>query len=516
MIQRETKEWITFEDFKEYLKNPFEEGWITIFKIFDDKEKNQNSATIFSTFIKKDFKEKSSEKTEWDFLMMWLGYNREEIEPILFYRSFYGVIDSFLEVSQKFRHYFNLYEKEDKNLYFLEDSGDEIKVIDFKKSEIKLNVKFLFEYLRDNNLILSFGFDIIRFHDKEIEGYDFEIKNDKVLDEELNYSFYARNESFLVNNAKSFSSINGKKYMECPIDFDESFLEPKRQYEEFIIGVDNLGNNLYFTCEEDKLGNYFGKNPKAPQFTKPVFFKKEVLDKYYTDSEKYSVSDGYLSCDGLWGISIDNNLEENVAAHLGDLGRLPHKEQKHWKQHNISKGKISEPFFQRNFMGEFCSPSGPVEYFKERFILFNRNWNKKFGWDLFKSLNKEDEHHWKTLRLPKDNNQKEFDENLLSLIKILIGSLNEKEMKKEVGHQENEKSISLLERYLEGKHNIKSSQMILFLKDIQELRSKGVAHRKSSDFSKFYENYNKGDFSKTFKEIIFGVIKTLNTIENKI
>lgn len=391
-MERETKEWIEFIDFKEFIKDPFEEGWLTVYKSLSDKDQKQISSTIFSTFIKEDYKEKSLEKTEWDFLMLYLDYDAKEVEPIIFYRNFYGIKETFFEISEKFRHYFNLYSKEDKNYYFLDESGDEIKVIDFKKDEIKINIKFLFEYLREHNLILSLGFDLIRWHDREIKEYNLKKESEKIKDGELNYSFYSRNENFGSDDAKSFSSICGKRYIEVPTDFKESMLEPERRYEEFIIDVDKLGNNINFTCEEEKLGNYFGKNKDSPQFTKSVFFKKEVLDKYYGESSKYSVEDGYLSCKGLWGICIDNNLQTNVAVLLGDLGRLPHKEQKHWKLYNIPKGKISEPFFKRNFEAEFCSPSCPAEYFKERINEFNKKWKEKFGWELFKPLNKEDKH----------------------------------------------------------------------------------------------------------------------------
>jgi hypothetical protein len=515
-IKRETKEWIKFEDFKKFLKNPFKEGWLTIYKSLSDKDKKQVSSSIFGTFIKNNFKEKSLRKSEWDFLMLYLDYNHEEVEPLIFYRNFHGAREPFFEIAEKFRHFFNLYRKADNHYYFLEESGEEIKVIDFRGDEIKINIKFLFEYLQKNNLILSLGFDLIRWHDKKIESYELERKNEQIKDKELIYSFYSRNENFIGDDAKSFSSICGKRYIMPPENFKDSMLEPKRKYEEFIIGLDKFGNPKYFTCEESKLANYFGANPGSPHFVKPIFFKKEVLDKYYNSPQKYTVKDGYLSYEGLWGIRIDNNLGDNVSVFLGDLGRLPYKEQLHWKNYNIAEGKISEPFFKRNFEAEFCSPSCPAEYFKERMNQFRKNWKEKFNWDLFKPLNKEDEHHWKTLRIPKKDNQKEFDDNVLSLIKIMIDSLNQTEMKKDLIYEREDRSIEILKKYLKQKHQLESSQMIHFLKNVQELRSRGMAHRKASDYKKYYSKFDKGDFSKTFEEILIGAIKTLNTIENKI
>jgi hypothetical protein len=505
-VEKETERWIKFEDFLESINNPAEEGWITIWKNLDDEENKQISSKIFSTFIKKEFKEKSQEKSEWDFFMSDLHYPKE-IEPILFFRDFYGIKPHFFDISEKFRHHFNLYQKEDKNYYFLDSSGDENKVIEYNEKEIKVNIKFLFEYLKENELILSMGFDLGRLNNKEKEEYDFEISSLQKNGEDIIFSFGAINDACISKESKSLSFIRGKKYVACPKGFNESVLEPKEEYEEFIVEINDDGSHKYFICDESKLENLF---------LKPVFFKKEVLDKYYSKPSKYTVHDGYLSCAGLWGIRIDNNIQENVAVFLGDLGRLPNKEQKHWKLYNIPKGKISEPFFKRNFEAEFCSPSNPVDYFKEKMAFFKRKWKDKFGWDLFKDLKKEDEYYWKTLRIPRE--QKEFDEMVGALTKILIESINSERIKLEKITLEKEKNtggIYHLEEYLKQKHSLFSPEMFKFIRKLQKLRSKSI-HLKNKEYNKIYSYFDKGSFSKTFEKILLGAITTLNTIENKI
>jgi hypothetical protein len=53
-----------------------------------------------------------------------------------------------------------------------------------------------------------------------------------------------------------------------------------------------------------------------------------VLTKYYAHPERYSVEDGFLRCQGLWGLKLDNNHHEYIIVFLGDLGRdLPSDEQ---------------------------------------------------------------------------------------------------------------------------------------------------------------------------------------------
>ena len=280
------------------------------------------------------------------------------------------------------------------------------------------------------------------------------------------------------------------------------------------------GKKITFTCNELKLANLFGKNPEAPNFMTRVFFKKDVLDKYYGKPSKYIVQDGYLfyvKDNGIneWGVPLDNNADDCVMVYLGDLAKLPNEEQKHWKLHNIIKGKNSLVAFRRDIKAEFCSPTEPALYFKENLEIINDKWKNKFGWELFKPLNKEDEHHIKTLRTP-NNEQKEFDELVLSLNKIIIDSLNIKEMKKDLSFNKGDKSIYILEEYLKQKHKFNSSHLVDFLKNLQNLRSMGSAHRKGSDYKKAYKKFAKEDLSETFKNILVQTTQMLKTIENNI
>ena len=289
------------------------------------------------------------------------------------------------------------------------------------------------------------------------------------------------------------------------------------KFEKFIIGTNETGKDINFTCNESKLANLFGANPNAPNFLTKIFFKKEVLDKYYGKPSKYSINDGYLfyvKDDGVneWGMPIDNNAKDCVMVYLGDLGKMPYDEQQYWKLFNIPQGESSAVSHTRDFKAEFCSPTEPGLFLRERFEIFNYNWKNKFDWELFKPLRKEDEHHYKTLRVP-NNEQKEFDEVVLSLNKITIDSLNVEEMKKNLIFDENDKSISVLQKYLKQKHKMNISLMIEFLRDLQNLRSSGSAHRKGDNYAKAYKKFEKEDLSKTFKDILIKTITMLNTLE---
>ncbi len=287
----------------------------------------------------------------------------------------------------------------------------------------------------------------------------------------------------------------------------------RKKFVKFIIEKEESGKEKTFTCDGKKLANFFGANPEAPNYLHRVFFNKDVLDKYYSSPEKYALTDAYLlSSDHVWGMPLDNNTKENVMAYLGDLGMLPYEEQQHWRLHNIANGNFSEVSYKRDFKAEPANPSNPAEYFKIRIKSLNRKWKEKNGWDLFKPLNKEDEHHIQTLRLPKSQNQKEFDEQVNSISKIMIDSLNVEEMNKLIKPVEKQGSINTLSNYLEKKFRVRFPEMISFLKSLWEIRG-GAAHRKGKDYSEIYAKLDKGDFSKTFENILVEAITTLNTLE---
>ncbi|WP_257144823.1 hypothetical protein, partial [Bacillus cereus] len=109
-----------------------------------------------------------------------------------------------------------------------------------------------------------------------------------------------------------------------------------KEYVNFTVGINGDGKEVEFTSNPDQLANYFGANPEAPHYLTPIYFSKEVLAKYYLKPELYEVNDGHIRCQGLWMLHIDNlNKGDYVSAYLGDLGKLPYKEQVYWKSFNI-------------------------------------------------------------------------------------------------------------------------------------------------------------------------------------
>lgn len=90
---------------------------------------------------------------------------------------------------------------------------------------------------------------------------------------------------------------------------------PPRRYGEFLISVDDAGNDVRFTCDPDALANYFGVNPDAPHYLTPVHFRRDVLAPYYARADLYHVMDGHVRCGDLWSMAVDLDHEDRVIAY---------------------------------------------------------------------------------------------------------------------------------------------------------------------------------------------------------
>lgn len=265
------------------------------------------------------------------------------------------------------------------------------------------------------------------------------------------------------------------------------FDEREEVYHDFIIGEDADGEPVKHTCAPEQLGNYFGKNPDAPHYLTPVYFRREVLKRYYEHPTRYSMRDGYLSCGSLWGTRLDNNHPDHVMVFLGDLGRdLPESERTYWQTFNMAPtGGPSGTLVRRAFLGQWANPQAPDLRFKSAYDRFNKKWQEQFGWALFKEPEPDDAHVLQRLRVPLDDSQPEFEAQVAGLAKVLVDALNEREIQKQLATKEaNEKGITKLERWVRQQQYPSVEHDIAFLRRLQRLRSKLAAHRKGSDYAR--------------------------------
>lgn len=312
-------------------------------------------------------------------------YFDEGLEPLIYWRTFTGRKESYLEISEEFRLYFNLFEKpgdNKKTFIYTSNDGDEDEVALVEHNKVTVKLKYLKEFLAAKQMHLVIYFEAMRFVNKTLKELG-QGKVDKVTKgKDHTYSLCIRDLPSI--NYKVQSWLLGKKLIPGAKNFKPTFWgsRDEEKFEEFIIGTDEDGKEVSHLCNTD-----YGEEA---HFLTPVFFKREVLKKYYDNPGKYSVEDGYLRCDGFWGLRMLNNSRDHVVVWLGDLKDMPYKEQTHWRGFNITPAsrKISHADFARNIEGEFADPEHPELYFKYKFEKFQRSWHEKFGWYFFKPLSR--------------------------------------------------------------------------------------------------------------------------------
>lgn len=473
--------------------------WIEVHSSVKD---NQRRLFLVGALVPKNLVSKVLQKPEWDFdptrslpgciqygygghskKVQYCRFGRDDgIEPLVIERYFHGLKPEELEILEEFRLFYNLhYDRKNRKYVKITDAGDELDVVRMESAAVLIRNTELKQFLAIKEMFLAIYIDSRVRSDQPLSRLGLTPDSNHVALENINYTFYMADADF---KGGAFSRLLGKKLIpgfakeQCGIwpYTEKAEDEEEKQYTQFIVGVKDDGTEELAPCD-----------PHGGRYLRPVFFKREVLSKYYSNPSKYSVEDGYLRCGHLWGIQIDNDRPDYVVVFLGDLGRdLPESEHLYWKSFNVPPaGGLSRVAFRRSIMAEFADPEQPDLLFKDRFEKFQTRWFDKFGWHLFRPLSEEDAHCYDALRIPLTTEQAEFDAQVQALTKLLIDSLNEGELSKSICTKESSlKGIAKFEKFLAARGAVDFETHISFLRILQDLRSTGVAHRKGDKYQK--------------------------------
>lgn len=445
-----------------------------------------------------------------------LSYDfRDTLQPLVITRNFhesktnFGKRAPYQEIIEEFRLFHNLYHDRVTDEYVkIDDEGNEevVAIVEPNRIRIRLGAIRQFLTVKEMNLSIQFRYyEFSQYSLEEIEAHDAEIKTGG---ETTTYGDICWQHSYwdyegVSNMHQSFSVLEGKRLVE-PLPKSQRGLrgvaeEPNTKYVEFIIGVDDNGEENTYTCDPAKVDRY-GSNPGAPVDITPVHFRKQVLDKYYHEPDKYTLEDSILKCP-WWVMQIDNHHDDKVIVLLRYLSSLPYAEQLYWQSYNIPpEGGVSKTYFERNFKGMFTDSDRPEHLFKQSYRDLQLMCEKYLGWQILLPLNAGDEHHLKSLRIPSTDEQCDFDELVLSLAKIIIDSLNQEQLKKLISPEQEgnlnpeekerlKQSIGCLEIALNACGVANAADHISFLRKLQNLRSSGAAHRKGSNYKKVADEF---------------------------
>jgi hypothetical protein len=509
-----------------------EETWVPLYKWISKPDKSEDGS-YFCALVSKEASEEAMESSDWDLMLRGGGptfitsyedgepastYHErpdEEFRRLVIGRDFHGRKDNYFEISEEFRLFHNLYFDAKKSVYStFDDSGDELEVVKVSEEEILVRKSYLKSFMAASQMNFLLYFEITR-HFVKPERFEQEH-----VSSNLNYVIFSG--SSYVKGYHSFVRLRGKKLINCEA-LEECgvfpFEKPKK-FESFAIGGD-VDGPVEFSCNPAHLADYFGANPEASNYLTPIFFKKEVMQKYYGSSE-YEIQDSMLYRKGAWSLRFDNHHSTHISVFLGDLGSdLPHKEQLYWKSFNIVPDghEISETNFQRSFMGAWCDTTAPDLLFKSEFRQLQTSWHEKYGWDLFLPMSEKDEHFFTSIRSMLTNEQSEFDGQILSLAKVTIDSANVKSLLQATKKTDAEgKSIILFGEMFKLLDLEDVEGRMAFLRGVQSVRSSGVAHRKGTLYEKTIAklNIDADNYKAEFDSILSGFSKLFADIRAKL
>jgi hypothetical protein len=497
-------EWLTQEDVQEDFLSLGRGPWTVTYRSWSTDK--QDNGGVYCAFAPPIYRERALDDPGWDLTVtdgrpgfsqgpgengeLVTTYHRvgddREVEPLVLLREFHGTNPSYREIVQEFRLFHNLWWDNERHVLMkaYEDGTAEVAVEVFD-DEVRVKTKLLRQYQAARQLDLLLFIDSVRY--ARSAGV--------TLPAEENWKSDTLCATCYSNTILSQPMT---RYLATrvipPPPVERSGIWPYEEvddhFPDFVIGYDDEGEELRHSCNPDALANYFGANPGAPDYLTPVFFRRDVLHKYYDNPEKYSVEDGAIKCLGSWTLRMDNDGSDQVVVFLGDLGRdLPKSERDYWRSFNVApEGGMSHTGVRRAFLGEWAEAQAHDLKFRAKYRRFVDDWQKQEGWALFREPTGPDANLLQQLRVPLTESHTEFEDNLSILAKLLSDGLNDREIQRRLGSRiKDEKSIAKFERWLRQEGYEHVDRDVELLRDVQALRSKAAAHRKGSDYEKTLE-----------------------------
>ena len=454
----------------------------------------------------------------------WGSKTLEGARQLVFVRNFEGFKEKdglYFEILQEYAHLTEIHWRPEQHAYCRfdengdfdhivsitskEDKGD-VSLVSFKREPLEL-------YLAASNSVLIRMFDFILYRRDDFCGWpdgaedtvaesDILFYRQKIVDEHAGYSRGiqiippSRPKAEIFSSIKaSWSGENGKEYVEfIAYDWRNKCITK--------ISTDPTATTNYFQTDGNSL----------PFELSPAFFRPEVLLKYKGDSDKYTVESNNIYCRDRWWLrDYDVNEAGQVHAYICDLRRLPYQEQLHWLSYNEEpKTGISERFFANHFKNQWVDDPDSLE----KVVSNVRKWAESdlTWWKL------REETLLNGVSIPRTSSRDEWAKAFIELSKLVIEGFECKAIRKRLGgldidFNKEERSISLLEKLLVGRHKLDDGQKLEGLRTVQHIRSTFV--HSSSDAAKLANHALKEyeTYSAHFENVCGTIAHELELIE---
>jgi hypothetical protein len=222
--------------------------------------------------------------------------------------------------------------------------------------------------------------------------------------------------------------------------------------------------------------NYFEAHGNSLPFElSPAFFKPEVVLKYKTDKDKYTVGERGITCRAAWHLqAFDVNEAGQVFAYICYLRNLPYAEQLHWHSYNETpKAGISERAITNDFKGEFTTFKDPLM----EVLSILRSWRDAGApwWTLREGR------LFERVSTPLTTSRDEWAEAFMDLAKLVvegfvITAIRARLEKSGIAYEQKDQSIALLERMINEGAESTEKQPLTGLRTVQLIRTKAKGH----------------------------------------
>ena len=529
----------TFKDFIELYRTLNSAEWITVFEENPVKDYQNDIFTFCAMFkaTQEELKEYLS-KFDWGFAQDSFGestfiqYGNADIEYLsgqqrdcfeyLIAIRYFDKYPTIYEINPKLVWYGNLCRV---GVEYKHPKTDEVMI---KASEHKVEIRssYLKDFLSANKSYLAVVFDHRRYFRKdEIQGK----KVNEVYSGNNYYAYWCMNKldrfSELSKTYDYYASIIGKVIIlpyARPRHEDYRYFFKDEQYEKFVIATDENGDEVEFECNPTSLNNNFESHPGNPHFLTPTYFDIKVLDKYKADPRNYEIQDSEIYYLRDWSIPFCINEEGKVVVWLGDLGRIPHKEQQYWKAFNETpKGKMEQKFFARQILNLWTDASRLESRFIHSLQIANQYTIKKYNDVIFSELSESDTEIYRSFVLPTNLSIPEYQQFLMKLCKLTAESINTKLFKFVMGdkYDGNKGSIAQLDDFLKYIGLDSAGIIYLSIKKAYDSRNKLAGHRASmKEYNKVWKR--NADFEantmEDAKELLNGITAAIHNVFDKV
>ena len=297
-------------------------------------------------------------------------------EQLVFARRFEGVSDeTSIELLQKLAHVFGLHCVEYRSAYCrLDGRGDLEDVVSITRIEdaaaclengvvVTIRRAAIDEYMAITDTSMVRMFDITRFSPRGFGGWARDQEATLTTDGDLIYRRHVE--------PKYASYMRGVQIVRSRISKESAaerywFRRSDRKYESFTAVDWKNGIIRKISTEPGQTANYFTQSD-LPFEMSPAFFHPEVLMRYKSDSDKYTLRDRSISCRGAWHLqTYDINDAGQVQTYIVYLRNLPYAEQLYWKAHNERpKAQISKRAVRTDFEGNWKSEYDPLQSLRQ-------------------------------------------------------------------------------------------------------------------------------------------------------